>query len=75
MFMQERLKKLEPIQFIALGGFTLCIIATLCNILIESKWMYYTFIPNSKIVVIENIKLYAMLHKHNLLKDFMKMIE
>ncbi len=49
--MQERLKKLEPIQFIALGGFTLCIIATLCNILIESKWMYYTFIPNSKIVV------------------------
>ena len=28
-----------------------------------------------KNLVIENIKLYAMLHKHNLLKDFMKMIE
>lgn len=49
--MKEMTKKLVPIQFLAIGGFLLSLIAGICNILIESRWMYYTLIPNPKIVI------------------------
>lgn len=49
--MKRNLKKLEPIQYLALGGFVFLLIASYCSIFMQEDWAGLTLVPCYKIVI------------------------
>ena len=45
------LKKFQPIQILAIGGFIFLLIASLCSIFMQEEWSGMTIIPYYKIVL------------------------
>ena len=46
---EKKFKKLEPIQYLASGGFVFLLIASLCSIFLQEDWSGTTLIPYYKI--------------------------
>lgn len=48
---EKKFKKLEPIQYLASGGFVFLLIASICSIIYQEDWSGTTLIPYYKIVI------------------------
>ena len=49
--MKFNFKKLEPIQYLALGGFVFLLIASYCSLFFQEEWSGTTTVPYYKIVI------------------------
>ena len=49
--MKRNLKKLEPIQYLAIGGFVFLLIASYCSIFMQEEWSGNTLVPYYQIVI------------------------
>lgn len=51
MLKKSLLKKFQPIQILAIGGFVFLLIASLCSIFMQEEWSGMTIIPYYIIVI------------------------